>query len=552
MAIQSKIKDLPLDCFASLAMTTTPLLEELLMARTLLFSALKRMLAASHATAHGGSPAGGVSRREILRLSAAATGALALGAPFAGAPAAPNSKTRVAIIGGGAAGLTAAYRLQQQGLAPVVFEAGQRWGGRMFTLPDFYHGMFAELGGEFVDTRHEDLKTLAGELSLALEPLFAPEEQDRDLYFFGNKLQPMTAMFDASSGAGAFVPIAKQIAADKAKLRDAKEEFTDHARALDAVSLAAYLKQFRGKAEDWAIDLITVAYTVEFGLPPSEQSSLNLVDFITADPKERFEIFGESDEAYRIKGGSSSLIDALVRACEAKSSLNLGAQLVALAQRDGGMEVTLETSAGARREVFSTVVLALPFTCLRQVKGLEALGLSAEKLKAIQTLGDGNNAKMVCGTTSRPWRRSNSGLPYPSNGNFYSDLTFQNVWETSRNRPGESGILSNFMAGGALPASEEEAFANLRKGLAAISAEIGAALDPGAIASFFWEHHFLSFGSYACAKTGQYTTLLPVAQTPECDGRLHFAGEHTEPEFLGYMNGAILSGNRAAHEILAS
>ncbi|MBI4723930.1 MAG: FAD-dependent oxidoreductase [Rhodomicrobium sp.] len=482
-------------------MTTTPLLEELLMARTLLFSALKRMLAASHATAHGGSPAGGVSRREILRLSAAATGALALGAPFAGAPAAPNSKTRVAIIGGGAAGLTAAYRLQQQGLAPVVFEAGQRWGGRMFTLPDFYHGMFAELGGEFVDTRHEDLKTLAGELSLALEPLFAPEEQDRDLYFFGNKLQPMTAMFDASSGAGAFVPIAKQIAADKAKLRDAKEEFTDHARALDAVSLAAYLKQFRGKAEDWAIDLI---------------------------------------------------IDALVRACEAKSSLNLGAQLVALAQRDGGMEVTLETSAGARREVFSTVVLALPFTCLRQVKGLEALGLSAEKLKAIQTLGDGNNAKMVCGTTSRPWRRSNSGLPYPSNGNFYSDLTFQNVWETSRNRPGESGILSNFMAGGALPASEEEAFANLRKGLAAISAEIGAALDPGAIASFFWEHHFLSFGSYACAKTGQYTTLLPVAQTPECDGRLHFAGEHTEPEFLGYMNGAILSGNRAAHEILAS
>ena len=38
----------------------------------------------------------------------------------------------------------------------------------------------------------------------------------------------------------------------------------------------------------------------------------------------------------------------------------------------------------------------------------------------------------------------NSGLPAPSNGNFYSDLGFQNLWETSRNQPGEAGILTNY------------------------------------------------------------------------------------------------------------
>jgi len=62
----------------------------------------------------------------------------------------------IAIVGGGVAGLTAAYRVQQHGAKPVLFEASNRWVGRMFTQYDFYKGMFCELGGEFVDTAHED------------------------------------------------------------------------------------------------------------------------------------------------------------------------------------------------------------------------------------------------------------------------------------------------------------------------------------------------------------------------------------------------------------
>ncbi len=35
------------------------------------------------------------------------------------------------------------------------------------------------------------------------------------------------------------------------------------------------------------------------------------------------------------------------------------------------------------------------------------------------------------------------------------------------------------------------------------------------------------------------------------DGRMHFAGEHTAPNFQGYLEGAVHSGRRAADEILA-
>jgi monoamine oxidase len=48
------------------------------------------------------------------------------------------------------------------------------------------------------------------------------------------------------------------------------------------------------------------------------------------------------------------------------------------------------------------------------------------------------------------------------------------------------------------------------------------------------------------ARSGQYTTMLDVAAEPALGGRLQFAGEHTSGDFLGFMNGGVQSGNRAA------
>ena len=140
-----------------------------------------------------------------------------------------------------------------------------------------------------------------------------------------------------------------------------------------------------------------MAYTIEFGLDPTEQSSLNLIDVISADLKEHFEIFGESDEAFRIKGGSASLIEALVAACGKSCDLRLGAELTAIARRDRGFELTF----GEKTEAFDAVVLAIPFTKLREVKGIDALGLDPLKLRAVRELGYGNNMKLVCGAASR-------------------------------------------------------------------------------------------------------------------------------------------------------
>src|SRR6478752_5720315 len=149
------------------------------MSRTPLFAAVQKALARSLSDSSVVWPqSSALTRRKLLRLSAVAAGAAALSPVFEWNAYAKKKKRHgkhgprsIAIIGGGVAGLTAAYRLQAAGAKPVVFEASNRWGGRMFTQYDFYKGMFCELGGELVDTNHEELQALGKELGVETQKL---------------------------------------------------------------------------------------------------------------------------------------------------------------------------------------------------------------------------------------------------------------------------------------------------------------------------------------------------------------------------------------------
>ena len=518
------------------------------MSRTPLFAAVKKALARSfHDDGLVLPRSSALTRRRLLRLSAAAAGAAALSHVLDWSAYAKQERPKgpIAIIGGGVAGLTAAYRLQAAGATPIVFEASNRWGGRMFTHYDFYQGMFCELGGEFVDTNHEDLQKLGAELGVEMQKL-ATEGEGEDLYFFGGAFHTPKEMVDPEKQTGAFAPIAKRIAVDADKLTDAEENWTSYARKLDRRNLKDYLEQFRGKTEDWAIDLLNVAYNIEFGLETKEQSSLNMVDFIATDLSQPFQMFGESDEVFRIKGGSSALITALVAALEKKIEMKQGYALTALDYKGGQIVMGFDAPGGARSESFDAVILALPFTKLRQVKGLERLRLGAEKLKCIRELGYGQSAKILQGTTSRVWRSADSGLPAPSNGTFYSDLGFQNLWDSSRAQPGDAGIITDFLGVKAGLNDAKSALDAFRADLPKMSPKMAESIDPSAVVSWFWSVYPFTLGSYASAKTGQYTTLLEVASEPALRGRLQFAGEHTSSDFLGFMNGGVESGNRAA------
>jgi monoamine oxidase len=491
-----------------------------------------------------------VSRRDFLRLLGAAGLATAAGdfipSPAGGAapPAAsPKSREPVAILGAGIAGLTAAYRLMQAGVACEIFEASNRTGGRMFTKYDFNkEGMFCELGGELVDSNHADLIALAGELGVGIQELKGVDK-GADLYFFGRELYADEQLIPL------FQPFAKKLATDVSGIYDSKDNFTDKAREFDRTSLAAYLDEAGKGVEKWVIDLLRVAYITEYGREPDEQSALNLITYLSPDTSHGFKLFGESDESKRIKGGSSELPNALLAALKGKVKIHKDRRLQKIEERGANLRLHFTTGGGTKSERFSRVICALPFTMLRLVEGVKALPLSEAKQDAIAQLGYGNNSKLMSGFTQRWWRSVDLKLPAPSNGSVFTDRSFQCTWETSRGQIGRSGILTNFLGGNAALELSPERYTTFRADLNLVFPRIQEKFD-GHRAVMSWPTNPFVRGSYTCPLPGQYTTLLAAAAAPEMGGRLLFAGEHTSADFSGFMNGAVESGNRAAREIL--
>jgi monoamine oxidase len=514
------------------------------MARTALFGALTRALRET------GAPFGprALSRRHFLALAAAAAACRPV--PRSSAQGLPGASAGIGIVGAGAAGLTVAYRLSRRNWGATLYEASDRNGGRMFTRKNFNEdGQFCEIGGELVDVNHTALRGLAREIGVSVDPLHTGNDPGEELYHIGQRLYSQHDMADPRNGGrGEFSDLAKRIAQDQAALLDPQEDWTERARALDNTNLKVYLDSLSNQAPDWVMQVLKIAYEGEFGLRVEDQSALNLIDFISTDTKEGFKVFGDSDEGARIRGGSSSLTDALTARLIGHVENKMQHALVAIRRSSAGVVLVFDSPNGRIEVEHPQVVLALPFTKLRRVEGIDQIGLSEGKLRAIRELGYGDNSKLMVSTTARPWNERERDFPAKVAGVFYSDR-FQQVWDTSRGQNGARGILTNFLAN---QQSRDEAMRTLGQGLERLSPAIAQSMDASKIAWMAWARNPFVLGSFASAKVGQYTTLLEEAAPASEDGRIHFAGEHTSSDFLGFMNGAVESGERVAAELLGT
>lgn len=508
------------------------------MARTPLFSLLRRTLRAAAAAPLGApaKPNSSLSRRSFLAGTSALGIACASAPPpsAASAPKPAEGQKRVAIIGAGLAGLTCAHRLKQRGVRARVFEAAGRVGGRVWSSNQgLLGGQVAELGGEFIDSGHQAIRTLVTELGLECDDLLAAQAGLRaETYWFGGEL------VDESKVVLAFRPLAQRMQRDLA----ASEASDDAFKRLDRQSIAEYL------GADADLDprlrrLIEVAYVGEYGLEADEQSSFNLLWLIDSKAPDPFRVYGDSDERFHVRGGNQKITEAL--AGKLVDQIELGRRLLRVDARDAGYRVTLDHEGAAREADFDHVVLALPFTLLREVE--VRVPLPALKTEMIRELGYGTNTKLMLQFNERPWREAHraSGLVFTDNG-------LQSIWDTSRAQPSAFGLLTVFMGGrGGLELGqgepETQAVRQLER-IETIFPGTQASYRKGSALRMHWPGMPLARGSYACFRPGQARFSGNEA---EAVGRLHFAGEHTSEEFQGYMNGAVDSGERAAAEVLA-
>ena len=475
-----------------------------------------------------------LTRRRLLQ----ATGA---GLALAGSRSLPLPRAMdgdaVAIVGAGIAGLSAAWRLRQQGVPVALYEAQNRIGGRMLSLRGrFADGQVVELGGELIDSGHVHMRAMARELGIALDDLQAGEDA-RDAWYFDGALR------DEAEIVRAFVPVAAALERDLALLGDGDLDWRDANpafRALDALSITQWLD--RSGVHGWLRRLLEVAYTTEMGLEADQQSALNLVTFLGSGA-DAFKVFGESDERFHVHAGNDAIPQALGQ--KLSDALHVGEVLEAV-RREGDVHVLSFRRDGASHEVRARqAILALPLTLLREVR-LD-LEMPAAQRRAIDTLAYGTNAKLMIGFDARPWRARGY------NGASMSDLAYQTSWETSRGQAGRAGILTNFTGGrhgvdlgaGTPELQAQAAVRDLERVFPGVAAARGGATQ----ARMHWPSHPWARGSYLCYRPGEWSTLRGAQAQPV--GGLHFAGEHCAMDTQGFMEGGCESGTAAARAVLA-
>jgi len=476
-------------------------------------------------------------RREFLKTFGLAAGSIL----------APNSlaklnfassfeKKKVIIIGAGLAGLGAAYQLHKHGHEVTILEARLRAGGRVMTVRHaFADGLYAEAGGEWINSAQRHIIMLAEELRLELRAGYG------DGGFFRNK-RLMT-----SSEAPTVIPGMDHLQKAKDDLQQDihVEEAPSNSsrRDLDQIDYLTYLRRAGVPEEAIAVErqqingLMTVKLeeisamhmAYEFGLPQEEEGP-----------------------ELRIAGGNDQL--PLKLAERLGDHIFYGSPAVGIEHDNSGVRVHyLEnelTNASAGSATASTgtatldgdhVIVAAPASCVRRLKFQPSLPEVSQR--ALDGVGYGRVMKTLVQTRERFWEKSNPHLE-----SVGTDTTVGNVYHSSQNQNHRRGVLTFYSGGSNADAMEKYSNAERIVQAQKTCGEIwsnGQKLCEGGF-NQFWNAEEWTRGSYAFFAPGQNTTVREWLSKPV--GRIHFAGEHTAV-WQGYMNGAVESGFRAAKEI---
>ena len=470
-----------------------------------------------------------MDRRSFLWLSAAAA------SPFIGRSrqARGAATDPVVVVGAGLAGLRAAEVLRKAGAPVVVLEARSRPGGRVYTIrTPFAEGLYAEAGAIRIPPLHETVVQLAKDYGLNLVPF--ESFNGSALVTIGSvtakipdELKRATATLtlkpdeDGQTQAALLKRYVTDLPADIGELKPAADAY-ERWRSYDQVTWPDWLRS-RGVSDD-AVRLMTV------GGDSRELSALYVL--------RQFALLQDVNQFYKIHGGMDQLPRAMARSLGAIVRYN--AALVGIDQSDGAARLEYVERGRKKAVRASRVILTVPFAALRTIDIRPRF--SEQKARAIAELPYFPATRLLFQCRTSFWQQQ--GL----SGTARSDAPAE-MWDCTYDLEGTRGILGATVGGeiGRKVAEMSRARA-MAYGLDVVGRTFPAVRTSFQTGSVYrWVRDAWAGGAFAVFHPGQMSTLMPEMAKPE--GRVHFAGEHTST-WMGWMQGAIESGERAAAEVL--
>jgi monoamine oxidase len=463
-----------------------------------------------------------------------------MGIFFTSAYALENKTPKVVVVGGGIAGLTTAYRLEQHGADVHLYEARGRVGGRILTIT--INGNIAELGGQnFSDGgQAENLHRLIEEFDLELTKTRVGLKHT--YYFTGEK----------------FVSVQQ--------LLSSRQFHPEHLRAelIDLMQRSGNMQQVLNgifEEEDLLYKVLAVRLAAYEGAPIEKLSpcySETLYHMLLGGISSAHQVNAVEEETYvellSVKGGNALLPEKMAERLKDRVHLN---QILTRVSKDidGSFLLTFQ---GGQKIKADILVLAIPCSVYDQIKFEEEV-IFSERLESIKNVQYGTNAKILVPFPKLPLDRlgllndravcffnhENSVLTvyYTGSASWFSADTIMQTYNQER-RMLEMGFEERCPLFIPPLFAKDQHFGNYE-----------------GVVGYSWPNDPYAKGSYSYIGPGQEALLTAVKEEQgeivrtlfaPIDHKLYFAGEHasTSMDVPGTMEAACESGERAARMIL--
>jgi monoamine oxidase len=424
----------------------------------------------------------------------------------------------VVVVGAGLSGLTAARELDRAGLEVLVLEARDRPGGR--TGVTGVNGVVVDLGGEWIDAAHTEIRGLAEELGLSLVPSGRRKEGGR--WFVRGAFSNGMPLSEKDAGIHEKM---NESLVEIAAGADLDEPWKDAPPAGEDVSVEGWLRD-AGMSEGGIHAVETLVASCGSTVPLDRMSfySYALKVATRGGP-------GRGNE-YRVEGGAGRI--SLALAADLGEKVRYSSPVTEVRQEIGGVEVRYSGAEGQGVVRARKAILALPFTCYRGIQFDPPPPPAIRHLIFSSVYGV---VRKMCFVFDEPVDASAFTV---------TDTPLGYCSAAQADGDGGGGIVS-FSGRRALLPELGRAPEERRARAVRLMRELYDAPEPVAVTEKVWPDEHWTRGSYMIMAPGNMALFGETMGTGFGDVRL--AGAEGIPAAPSFMNSAVKSGARAGRKV---